>query len=296
MTFNHEAYIFEAIDSFLAQITNFPVEIVIYDDASSDKTRDILREYKKKYPHIVKVIFSRFNKFSQNYKVIYNQFFQLKGKYIAICDGDDFWTSKNKLQLQFETLEKNPEYIFCGHLTKNFQKIKMNKSKFYTIDSILRDKFICHVSSFFFKNIFKKINKDDLPEYLFYGFNGDYALSIFLMNYSDCIVLPYTMSFYRLRSSSRYRSLNYQGNIGLIKKAKSMFYINQQVKYYFGPEVYLNITKKNLLYLMSISKRFIMSLKFINLLQSIGMFFALLAEYIFSSILIKLIKKKRKKI
>jgi hypothetical protein len=216
----------------------------------------------------------------------------LRSDYIALCDGDDFWTSRNKLQTQFETLEENSDHIFCGHLTENFLDIKLDHPKFLNFEEILKEEGIAHTSSFFFKNIFE--NKDILPEYLFYGINGDYALSIFLTKNSSCIILPYQMSYYRKHNKGAYQSL--KSNESLIKKAQSMLLIRHQMKYYFGPIEFLNISKKNLIYILSIIKRSILSLSFFELIKNTAIFSLLFLEYLFSTILLNLQKKYKKKI
>jgi glycosyltransferase involved in cell wall biosynthesis len=292
-SYNQEDYIEDAIRGFLMQKTTFPVDIIINDDCSSDNTSNIIKKYHKLYPKIIKPIYRSKRIFlKKNFST--DLYIQAKGDYIAYCDGDDFWTSANKLQKQFETLEKYSNHIFCGHLTENFIDVKMNRPKFVSIDYVIREKFICHSSSFFFKNVFKKINKAKLPEYLFYGFNGDYALTFFLMQNSSCIILPYIMSSYRINDKGSYRSLNSNGNIGLLKKAQSMLHIRQMMKYHLGPNEYLNISKKNFIYILSIIKRSIFSINLFELVKSIGIFGLLLIEYISSSILLHLQKKYKK--
>jgi len=293
-SYNQEDYIEDTIRSFLMQKTTFPVDIIINDDCSSDNTPNIIKKYQKLYPKIIKPVYrSERIFFKKNFTT--DLYIQAKGDYIAYCDGDDFWTSTNKLQKQFETLEKYSNHIFCGHLTENFIDYKMNRPKFVSIDYVIREKFFCHSSSFFFKNVFKKINnKAKLPEYLFYGFNEDYALTVFLMQNSSCIILPYTMSSYRITKKSSYRSLNFNGNIGLLKKAQSMLSIRQMMKYHLGPNEYLNISKKNFIYILSIIKRNIMLFNLFELVKSIGIFGLLLMEYISSSILLHLQKKYKK--
>jgi glycosyltransferase involved in cell wall biosynthesis len=291
-TYNHELYIKKTIESFLMQETTFPVEIIIHDDASLDKNVNLIKQYKIQYPKIIKTIFRKRNLNSQNIRASINLYYRAQGKYIALCEGDDFWTSKYKLQKQYEALQKNSNYIFCGHLTEKFVDLKMNKPKVITIDSLIKNKFICHTSSFFFKNIFKKINKVDLPEYLFYGFNFDYALAAFLMNQSDCIVLPFKMSVYRINGKGMFSSL--KSNSGLIKKAQSMLNINLQMKFYFGPKIYLILSKKNLHFQLSIIKRNLLSLNFFGLIKGVSFFWFLIFEYISASILLYSQKKNKK--
>ncbi len=291
--YNHQDYISNAIDSFLMQETNFPVDIIINDDCSTDNTTDIIKKYHNLYPELIKPIYRKKNLYHKEAFSL-DLFIQAEGHYIANCDGDDCWTTSNKLQIQFETLEKNPDHIFCCHLTKNFINFKIDKPKFVSIDLVIREKFNCHSSSFFFKNVFKKMNKAKLPEYLFYGFNGDYALTVFLMQNSSCIILPYIMSCYRISGKGSYHSLSSDGNIGLIKKAQSMLHIRQMIKYHLGPNEYLNISKKNFINIFSIIKRNIMSFNLFGLVKSIGVFGLLLLEYISSSILLHIQKKYKK--
>ena len=132
-----------------------------------------------------KTTFNKNNKFSKNFKQLINFLLKAEGDYIALCDGDDYWTKNNKLQKQFETLEKNNDHIFCAHLTENFRDTKIKKPEFINFKQILNEDMIAHTSSYFFKN---NKNKAIFPEYLCYGMNGDYALSVFLTQNSDCIV------------------------------------------------------------------------------------------------------------
>lgn len=111
ITYNHEKYIEEAIDSFLMQETNFPFEIVIGEDCSTDNTRKIVEEYVKKYPNIIKLIVSENNVGMQANGQRTME--ACTGQYIAGCEGDDYWTDKKKLQIQKDFLELNPEYIIC---------------------------------------------------------------------------------------------------------------------------------------------------------------------------------------
>ena len=116
--FNHEEYIREALDGMLAQQTDFAYEILINDDVSSDSTADIIREYTAKYPDKLRPFFPEVNLYSQNIDVYYHTFFpNARGKYVAFCEGDDFWTDPMKLQLQVDFLEAHPEYSACVHNT-----------------------------------------------------------------------------------------------------------------------------------------------------------------------------------
>lgn len=116
ITFNHEKYIRDAFEGFLMQETTFPVEILVHDDASTDSTADIIREYEARYPSLFRVIYQNENQYSKKVKIGFTyQYTRVRGKYYATCEGDDYWIDPLKLQKQVEFLEKNPEYSLCFH-------------------------------------------------------------------------------------------------------------------------------------------------------------------------------------
>lgn len=111
-TYNHRAYVKDALEGFLMQKTNFEFEVLIHDDASTDGTQDVIREYASKYPHIIKPIYQIENQYSKGISIWSKiQYPRAEGKYIAICEGDDYWTDPLKLQKQIDFLEESPDYI-----------------------------------------------------------------------------------------------------------------------------------------------------------------------------------------
>ena len=113
-TYQHEAYLAKTLDSFLNQKTSFPIEILVHDDCSRDGTPEILRDYAQRYPEIIKPLFEEKNQYSQNVPI--NETFNFpraRGKYIALCEGDDCWTDERKLQLQADYMEAHPDCTFC---------------------------------------------------------------------------------------------------------------------------------------------------------------------------------------
>ena len=108
VTYNQKKYIAQAIDSVLMQKTNFKFELVIGDDASTDGTTDIVRQYAQKYPDIIRPILHEENVGpGKNSISIYET---VKTEYVAVCDGDDYWTDEYKLQKQVDFLDKNPDF------------------------------------------------------------------------------------------------------------------------------------------------------------------------------------------
>lgn len=113
-TYNHERYIAQALDSFLAQETDFSYEILIHDDASTDRTAEIIREYERRYPDRIFPICQSENQYSKG--VVISRAFQYpraRGAYFAICEGDDFWADTHKLQRQYDYMESHPECTLC---------------------------------------------------------------------------------------------------------------------------------------------------------------------------------------
>ncbi len=114
LTYNHEPYIRQCLEGFVMQKTNFRYVAVIHDDASTDGTAEIIREFEKKYPEIIKPIYQKNNLYSKkdgSIGRILNK--HMQGKYIAMCEGDDYWVDPLKLQKQVDFLEENEEYGLC---------------------------------------------------------------------------------------------------------------------------------------------------------------------------------------
>src|SRR5918993_30043 len=112
-TYNHEKYIAQAIDSALTQETNFDYEIVIIEDCSTDGTRDIVISYQKRYPEKIRLVLAEKNECDNT---AFAAAFQASpARYIALLDGDDYWTSPHKLQRQAEFLDAHSECVLCFH-------------------------------------------------------------------------------------------------------------------------------------------------------------------------------------
>lgn len=119
ITYNHEAFLRDALEGFVMQKTNFPFVAVVHDDASTDGTAAVLREYAERYPDIILPIYEEENQYSKRNGTLglitRTSKAATGAKYVALCEGDDYWTSPDKLQRQVDFLETNPEYSMCFH-------------------------------------------------------------------------------------------------------------------------------------------------------------------------------------
>jgi len=113
-TYNHEMFLREAIESFLRQETTFPVEILIHDDASTDSTAEIIREYEQHYPNLIRALYQTVNQRSRGVWTARINLERAQGEFIAYCEGDDYWTAIDKLERQIQAFESLPGCIICG--------------------------------------------------------------------------------------------------------------------------------------------------------------------------------------
>ena len=121
LTYNHAPFIRDCLDGFIVQQTTFPIEILIHDDASTDGTAEIIRQYAERYPDTIFPIYETENQYKRGFAgkmdIVFN-YSRARGKYIAYCEGDDYWTDPLKLQKQVDFMESNPDYSVCFHRCK----------------------------------------------------------------------------------------------------------------------------------------------------------------------------------
>ena len=207
LTYNQAKYVRDCLDGFVMQQTTFPYEVLIYDDASTDGTQVIIKEYAKKYPDIFKPTLYEKNNYSQGlgYVGLYTGIKEAKGKYVAYCEGDDYWTDPHKLQKQVDFLETHPDYEICAHevMVKYicgkeiaFSDFEKNlfisvKNSDYSFDEILTGNII-HISSMMYRNF-----ELQLPKWMPKISAGDMVLYRLLGEKGKLHVLSELMSVYR---------------------------------------------------------------------------------------------------
>jgi glycosyltransferase involved in cell wall biosynthesis len=231
ITYNHEKYISNTLKGFLMQKTNFKYEILIHDDASIDNTAKIISEYEDKYPEIIKPIYQTENQYSKNIKISINYNFpRAKGKYIAICEGDDYWIDPLKLQKQVDYIEAHPECSLCTHAAEllSFKNKLIGKvrphfeNKSYSVEEV-----IAGGGALFPTNsmLFPAALVKKMPNFYMNAPIGDYPLSIFLALKGDVYYIDSCMSVYRYMAEgswSRKMAMNPQAKIENAKKLNNM--------------------------------------------------------------------------
>ena len=214
ITYNHAPYIRQCLDGFLMQKTSFMYEIIIHDDASTDGTAEIIKEYAEKYPNLITPIFQTENQYSKGLRGFYARFVfpKAKGKYIATCEGDDYWTDPLKLQKQVDFLEENPDFVMCSHRyflylqSENVYKKSFegnNCSEIYNLDSLIHGKWYFQPLSVIFH-----ANKLDLKEYSQYPYSMDAVLFFHLLKKGKGYMFPEEMGVYRIHSGGVWSGVN----------------------------------------------------------------------------------------
>ena len=216
LTYNHEPYIKQCLDGFLMQKTNFPFEILIHDDASVDNTQNIIKNYELKHSDIIKPIYQKENQYSKGIGVsrVY-QFPRAKGKYIAMCEGDDYWIDPYKLQKQVDFLETHPEYVFSFHdsiiLNQRTGEKRMrigDRQIENTVD--LKSLIIQNnipTASIVFRNF---LDYAQLPDWIGKISKGDYGLCVLLAEEGPGKYLPEAMSVYRIHEGGVWSSKGFE--------------------------------------------------------------------------------------
>lgn len=201
ITYNHEPYIRQCLEGFVMQKTNFKFEAIVHDDASTDGTASIIREYAEKYPEIIKPIYETENQYSKgdgSLKRIMDE--HTHGKYVAMCEGDDYWTDPLKLQRQVDFLESHSDYSMCFHNAFMFMqdsfKVKLFTDYIKDADLTPYDaihRWIVPTASI----LVRKHILVEYPEWVPRIYSGDYTLIIVCMYFGKVRYLNSISSVYR---------------------------------------------------------------------------------------------------
>lgn len=231
LAYNHESYIRNCLDGFITQRTNFDFEVIIHDDASNDKTAEIIKEYELKYPNLIKPIYQIENQWSKGVRITSElNFPRSKGKYIALCEGDDYWTDPYKLQKQVDFLEANPDYVLSFHKVKILKTdgtlvedfITKVPENYENQETLARLGNYIHTPSVVFRNIIK-----EFPPEMKLSPIGDYFLYMLLSEYGKLKYFEEEMAVYRF-------GVGIHSTQGQIKMAKSNFKLFTLLLSYFN--------------------------------------------------------------
>ena len=211
LTYNHEPFITQAVDSVLMQKTDFDFEVIIGEDQSTDNTRSIVKDYQKKFPQTIRLLLH------ERKDVIYidgresgrwnfmNTIQSAKGQYIALLEGDDYWLDPLKLQKQVDFLESHPSCVICFHAAQYQDKnnhslhhlwMPRQLKKIYTIEDLfVEGNFIATASTLFRNGLL-----DDFPPWFKKIRVGDWPLHILNARHGDIGFINEVMSAYRVHA------------------------------------------------------------------------------------------------
>lgn len=204
-TYNHGKYIEDTLKGFVIQKTNFPFCALVVDDFSTDDTAQIIRRYEEQYPDIIKGIYLQENYYSQGgikreKTEIVSPWFE-RCKYIAMCEGDDYWTDPQKLQRQVDFLETNPDYSMCFHGAEVLNEsvypfsYKSLENREYSSDELFKDWIVPTASMLFKREVFYSLVCDKRI------LNGDINLVLASANSGRVFGMSDKMSVYRVQSN-----------------------------------------------------------------------------------------------
>lgn len=249
LVYNHEPYLRDCLEGFVMQQTNFPFVAIVHDDASTDGSAAIIREYEEKYPDIIKSIYETENQYSKrngSLGRIMNAATDATGaKYVAMCEGDDYWTDPLKLQKQVDFMEANPECGLCytdyskcnsgGELIEDSHYMKSGDQPILTFeDHLFRQGYIAPMTWLYRKDVYESITDNMLKG----TSDGSYVVALEFFCNSKVAFLPINTATYRVSPGSASRPLSL---FGLFKYRKGVYNTElEYIKRYTNNQWYLS--------------------------------------------------------
>lgn len=232
-TYNHAPFIRQCLDGFVIQKTLFPFEVLIHDDASTDGTQDIIAEYEKKYPDIIKPIYQKDNQYSKGIPIgVTFNFPRAHGKYVAMCEGDDYWTDPLKLQKQVDFLESHPDYVMCSHRFNKYwhergileeDPDKDFKGADYDLQNLIGGKWLTQTLTVMYRR-----SALDLKRYESYGMSLDMILFYELLRHGKGYCFPEVMGVYRYHRGGVWSEVSQNRRLLIEFKARLAIYKVEQ--------------------------------------------------------------------
>lgn len=209
--YNHVGFIEDCLNGILMQKTSFPFEVIVRDDASNDATASIIKAYAERYPAIINPILESTNKFTLGVRPLKVTSAYARGKYIALCEADDYWLDVNNLAKKVALLQSNSEISLIGSdaividkdgIIREFPRGRINKGKTGSIFSLRRGKLFAHTNAM----VFRKIPFDDLPS-LSVTLSGDNIIHVLAGQYGSALHIELEcLSAYRLHAGGVWSS------------------------------------------------------------------------------------------
>jgi len=252
VTYNHEKFIRECLDSILAQKTSFPVEILVGDDASTDNTQQVLREYQAKNPERIRLILHSTN-FGDIGKLVWTRLFaESQGEYIHTIEGDDYWTNEHKLQMQAEALDAYPGHSGCFHNTRVVfdgvpqhwpipgNAFNPSEQEEYALDDLIgeQEKCFIHTSSILFRRSAVRT-----PDWLFQSKSADIPFTILLAEQGPIRYIPEFMSVYRKHAAGLSFTDDYNAPAFLENRIQMYEDIDRELGYRFHARIRKTISR-----------------------------------------------------
>lgn len=234
LAYNHEKFIVQTLDGFIKQKTSFKFEVIVHDDASTDNTARLIMGYENKYPDIIKPIYQQENQYSKHVSIVKDFIFpKTKGKYLAWCEGDDYWTDENKLQMQVDALENNDDCNACfskvAFIDVDNNKIGMEVPYYNETQIIQKDEYIDYclypksgtlpfqISGFMMKRELYSRYSAAPPEWREYFDVGDIPLFLYVGTKGNVYYINKVMSCYRTQNASSWSAIMNHSNDRFIR-------------------------------------------------------------------------------
>lgn len=237
LVYNHGPYLRQCLDGFIMQKTNFDFEVIVHDDASTDNSADIIREYADKYPDIIKPIYETENQYSKkdgSLTKIMNAAIHPNAKYIASCEGDDYWIDSNKLQKQVDFLEYNQEYVMCSHKYYSYSQnkgemlsiirpVNVEDSCSYSLMDLINGKWLFHPLTVMYRR-----SAFNITEYLKYKMSYDVILFYHILKSGKGYLFNDIMATYRIHDGGVWSRLKQEDQFELeLKQRYAIFEVER---------------------------------------------------------------------
>lgn len=232
ITYNHERFIRQALDSVLAQVTNFDFEILIHDDCSTDRTREILMRYAEAHPHKIRLLLSPVNLHSN--LVVERGLSAARGEYVAFLEGDDYWTSPHKLQKQVEFMDAHPEYMLSSHPVEH---VDVDGNRRFaqpdppSLRSCTIQDFLILVPNRFTASMMMRNSIPEIPAWYLSCPLGDYPLWAIALQYGQVGGLSETMAAYRIHAQGHMSGRSDSGRFELFLRCYRFMFHNMDASY-----------------------------------------------------------------